>query len=122
MAGVSLALPQDVPAAVFGNPATLSQFRGTQFCLGGAWVEGYPTVTSPTVPVGVTSRTQGFATPEIGVTQDLRPVGVPGALGIGLGGFSGLGAEYRGLATGRIVNNVSSHYVVFGINAALGMK
>jgi long-chain fatty acid transport protein len=29
MAGVSIALPQDVPAAVFGNPATLSQFRGT---------------------------------------------------------------------------------------------
>jgi long-chain fatty acid transport protein len=40
MAGVSLALPQDVPAAIFGNPATLSQFHGTQFCLGGAWVEG----------------------------------------------------------------------------------
>ena len=45
MAGVSLAEPQDVPAAIFGNPATLTQFRGTQFTLGGAWVEGYPTVT-----------------------------------------------------------------------------
>ena len=72
MAGVSLALPQDVPAAIFGNPATLSQFHGTQFCLGGAWVEGYPTVTSPVIPEGVTSRTQGFASPEIGITQDLR--------------------------------------------------
>ena len=39
MAGVSLAEPQDVPAAIFGNPATLTQFRGTQFTLGGAWVE-----------------------------------------------------------------------------------
>ena len=38
MAGVSIALPQDVPAAVFGNPAALAQFRGTQFTLGGAWV------------------------------------------------------------------------------------
>ena len=46
MAGVSLAQPQDVPAAIFGNPATLTQFRGTQFTLGGAWVEGYPTVTN----------------------------------------------------------------------------
>ncbi len=35
MAGVSIAEPQDVPAAVFGNPATLSQFHGTQFTLGG---------------------------------------------------------------------------------------
>lgn len=35
MAGVSIAQPQDVPAAVFGNPSTLAQFRGTQFTLGG---------------------------------------------------------------------------------------
>ena len=84
MAGVSLALPQDVPAAIFGNPATLAQFQGTQFCLGGAWVEGYPTVTGPTVPDGVTSRTQGFAAPEIGVTQDLRSIGVPGTFWIGI--------------------------------------
>ncbi len=34
MAGVSLAMPQDVPAAVFGNPATLTQFRGSQFTMG----------------------------------------------------------------------------------------
>ena len=46
MAGVSIAEPQDVPAAIFGNPATLSQFHGTQFTLGGGWVEGYPTVTN----------------------------------------------------------------------------
>ena len=66
MAGVSLAQPQDVPAAIFGNPATLTQFRGTQFTLGGAWVEGYPTVTNNGSlnsgdPFSVTSRTQGFA-------------------------------------------------------------
>ena len=93
MAGVSLALPQDVPAAIFGNPATLSQFHGTQFCLGGAWVEGYPTVTGPAIPDGVTSRTQGFAAPEVGVIQDLRSICVPGALGIGLTGLSGFGTD-----------------------------
>ncbi len=68
MAGVSIALPQDVPAAVFGNPATLAQFKGTQFTLGGAWVEGYPTVTrhgflNPDENFSVTSRTQGFVIP-----------------------------------------------------------
>ena len=75
MAGVSLAQPQDVPAAIFGNPASLTQFHGTQFTLGGAWVEGYPTVSNNGslnggVPFDVTSRTQGFAVPEMGVIQD----------------------------------------------------
>ena len=46
MAGVSTARPQDVPSAIFGNPATLAQFEGTQFTLGGGWMEGYPTVTN----------------------------------------------------------------------------
>lgn len=128
MAGVSLAEPQDVPAAIFGNPATLTQFRGTQFTLGGAWVEGYPTVTNngslnDGVPFSVTSRTQGFVAPAIGVIQDLRPIGVPGAFGLGFGSLSGLGAEYRGRAPeGSVLNNVSSEYVVFGLNAAMGVE
>jgi long-chain fatty acid transport protein len=128
MAGVSLAQPQDVPAAIFGNPATLTQFRGTQFTLGGSWVEGYPTVSNNGslnggVPFSVTSRTQGFAVPEVGVIQDLRPVGLPGAFGIGLAGLSGLGAEYRGRAPdGSFLNNVSSEYMVLGINLAMGVQ
>jgi long-chain fatty acid transport protein len=98
MAGLSLAEPQYVPAAVFGNPATLSQFQGTQFTLGGAWVEGYPTVTrhgfvNPAENFSVTSRTRGFVIPSIAVAQDLRPLGLPGSMGLGLSGSSGLGAE-----------------------------
>ena len=128
MAGVSLAKPQDVPAAIFGNPATLTQFRGTQFTLGGAWVEGYPTVTNNGslnngVPFSVTSRTQGFACPEIGVIQDLRSVGVPGAFGLGFGSLSGLGAEYRGRAPdGSFLNNVTNEYIVLGVTAAVGVE
>ena len=127
MAGVSLALPQDVPAAVFGNPATLTQFPGTQFTLGGAWVEGYPTVTNDGhfdgTPVSVTSRSQGFANPEVAVIQDLRSIGLPGALGLGLAGMSGTGAEYRGLAPdGSFLNNVSSDYMVLGVNLGAGFQ
>ena len=65
MAGVSVARPQDVPSAIFGNPATLAQFEGTQFTLGGGWIEGYPTVTNDGssiargTPFSATSRTQG---------------------------------------------------------------
>ena len=51
MAGVSIAQPQDVPAAIFGNPASLTQFKGTQFTLGGAWLEGYPTIPTTARPI-----------------------------------------------------------------------
>ncbi len=128
MAGTSLARPQDVPAAVFGNPATLTQFRGTQFTLGGAWVEGYPTVTRHGLPnpqdnVSVTSRTQGFLNPAIAVAQDLRSLGLPGSMGLGLAGTSGLGAEYRGMAPGTsLVNDFSSEYMVLGLNAGAGLE
>ena len=131
MAGVSLALPQDVPAAIFGNPATLAQFQGTQFTLGGGWVEGYPTVTNngslnqlhPGQPFSVTSRTQGFAATDIGVTQDLRSLNVPGTLGLGLAGLSGLGAEYRGnVPENSILNDVSSEYMVLGVNLGAGVQ
>ncbi len=126
MAGVSTALPQDVPSAIFGNPSTLAQFHGTQFTMGGAWVEGYPTVTDA-VGDSVTSRTQGFAGSGIGVIQDLRSVGLPGSIGMGLAGLSGLGDEYRGLVTGppnplSPLNNMSNEYMVLGINMAAGFE
>ena len=82
MAGVSAARPQDVPSAIFGNPATMAQFDGTQFTVGGGWVEGYPTVDHQADRAGAaftaTSRTEGFLAPEIGVTQSLRPLGFNG--------------------------------------------
>lgn len=127
MAGVSVALPQDVPAAVFGNPSTLSQFEGTQFTLGGGWAEGYPTITrfgfqDPRENFTIGSGTQGFVVPSFGLTQDLRPLGVPGTLGLGLAGLSGLGAEYRGRAPeSSFANDVSSEYLVLGTNAGLGI-
>src|SRR5579885_3451265 len=37
MAGTSIARPQDFLSAINGNPASLSQFSGTQFLFGGAW-------------------------------------------------------------------------------------
>jgi long-chain fatty acid transport protein len=126
MAGVSIAQPQDVPSAGFGNPATLSQFQGTQFTPGGAWVEGYPTVTRFGLPNGndnfsATSRTQGFVNPDIAATQDLRTLGLNGTFGLGLAGTSGLGAEYRGQApAGSLVNDFSTEYMVLGVNAGAG--
>ena len=132
MAGVSIARPQDVPSAIFGNPATLAQFQGTQFTLGGGWVEGYPTVTndgslntlSPGTPFSATSRTQGSVATEIGVTQDLRSLGLAGTLGLGVAGLSGVGAEYRGDVpeSPLILNNASSEYLVLGVNMGAGFQ
>lgn len=128
MAGVSIAEPQDVPAAVFGNPASLAQFHGTQFTLGGAWVEGYPTVTrhgfvDPAENFSVTSRTEGFVIPEIAIAQDMRSLGVPGTIGFGLAGTSGLGAEYRGRGPAESpVNDFSTEYLVLGLNAGAGLE
>ena len=121
MAGVSTARPQDVPSAIFGNPATMAQFEGTQFTIGGGWIEGYPTVTHEADLAGnafsATSRTEGFLAPEIGVTQDLRPLGYNGTIGIGLSSESGLGAEYRGMVPqNAIINDSSSEYLVLGVN------
>src|SRR5262245_1666405 len=39
MAGASIALPQDLTSGLNANPATLTQFQGTQFLFGGAWAE-----------------------------------------------------------------------------------
>ncbi len=127
MAGVSAARPQDVPSAIFGNPATLAQFEGTQFTLGGGWIEGYPTVTNDgfgsRAPFSVTSRSQGFEGTEIGVTQDLRPLGFCGTMGMGLAGLSGVGAEYRGrVPENNILDNSSSEYLVLGVNLGAGFQ
>jgi len=137
MAGVSTARPQDVPSAIFGNPATLAQFEGTQFTLGGAWIEGYPTVVndgslnqlSPGTPFNATSRTQGGVASEIGVAQDLRPLGLPGTMGMGLAGLSNLGDEYRGRvpesanpAAFNNLNDESAAYMILGLNMGAGFQ
>jgi long-chain fatty acid transport protein len=127
MAGVSAARPQDVPSAIFGNPATMAQFDGTQFTVGGGWVEGYPTVDHQADRAGAaftaTSRTEGFLAPEIGVTQSLRPLGFNGTMGLGLASESGLGAEYRGrVPQNPLINNSSSQYLVLGVNLGAGFQ
>jgi long-chain fatty acid transport protein len=74
-------------------------------------------------PYTITSRTQGFVNPEIAVAQDLRSLGVPGTLGLGLAGLSGMGAEYRGLApAGSFANDFSTELLVLGLNLGLGLE
>ena len=65
---------------------------------------------------------QGFVNPAIAVAQDLRPLGLPGTMGLGLAGTSGLGAEYRGRApAGSIVNDFSTEYMVLALTTGAGV-
>ncbi len=127
MAGVSVAQPQDVPSAIFGNPATLTQFKGTEFTMGGGWIEGYPTISNDGsfnggTPFSVTSRTPGFVAPSIGVTQNFDIGGKSATIGMGLSSVSGAGAEYRGRAPGTILNNYTEEYLVLGLTTGFGVE
>lgn len=101
MAGTSIAAPQDLQSAINGNPASLTQYRGTQFGMGGAWVE--PTYSLSVAPPGLpfvgafsgNSDAQGVAAPNIGVTQDMTAYGLPVTLGVGLFAGSGAAVDFR---------------------------
>ncbi len=85
MAGTSIAAPQDLTSSINGNPASLTQFKGTQFLFGGAWAEptfnmtqtsNIPIIGPPSVePFSGRSTAPGTPAGNIGVTQDLSALG-----------------------------------------------
>ena len=104
MAGASIASPQDVQSAINGNPATLTQFRGTQVGFSGTWIEPTYnlTVAEPGLDfIGVEpfsnakSDAQGIAAANIGVTQDFSAQGLPMTIGLGLKAGAGGGIDFR---------------------------
>lgn len=107
MAGASIAAPQDLQSAINGNPAALTQYRGTQFGLGGAWIE--PTYNVSVAEDGLIfvdafeakSDAQGIAAPNIGVTQDFNAWGLPVTMGLGLMAGSGAGVDFREVAASK---------------------
>ncbi len=102
MGGAGIARPQDLQTTLALNPATLSQFKGTQFSFGGAWVE--PTINfdnnanlplANIQPFDAKSQRPGSIVGNIGVTQDFTALGIPATVGIGLLTASGLGVNYN---------------------------
>jgi long-chain fatty acid transport protein len=125
MGGASLARPQDLQSAINGNPATLTQFRGTQFSFGGGWAEGTFNISQPVaLPlVGVTpydakSEMQGSALGNIGVTQELSALGMPITFGMGLMSNAGAGVDFRHVPAS---NGTSADYLALDIVAAAGV-
>lgn len=126
MAGTSIARPQDLQSALNGNPAALTQFRGTQFGFGGAWVEPtYKIDQNTALPgVGVTpyedkSGTPGSVLGNIGVTQDISALGLPATVGLGFLGNAGAGVDFRDVAAS---NGTSAHYIALDVVAAGGAQ
>lgn len=122
MGGVSIARPQDFLSGVNGNPASLTQFKGTQFTFSGAWAEGtvnqtqtgnIPLIGPPLVePFSAKSSAPGSAVANIGISQDINELGLPVTLGVGFVTSSGFLLNYtqepasRGTASGMFVFNL----------------
>lgn len=125
MAGASLSRPQDLQSAINGNPATLTQFRGTQFSMGGGWAEGTYNIEqlAPLPLVGVDpyaakSGTPGASIPAIGVIQDFSALGFPVTTGVGLMANAGAGVDFRGVPASR---GTSAQYLALDMIGAAGV-
>ena len=130
MGGVSIALPQDVTSAINGNPATVTQFDGTQVLFGGAWAE--PTfkltqtsqlpilVPNPRIePYSATSSAPGTPVGNIGVTQSLEAQGLPVTIGLGFVTTAGGLVDFRHVPES---NGTNSAIVIFSLPVAVGIE
>lgn len=121
MGGVGIARPQDTAAAVFGNPATLSQYGdATHFSFGATFYvpdvnaahDGTATGTAWTAD----SDASDYLIPAISVVQ---PLGNGVTLGFGLTPVAGIGSDFRDVpgSLGPI-----AELLVFGANAGLSYE
>jgi len=129
MGGASLARPQDVQSAINGNPATVARLTGTTFGFSGSWVESTFNLTNNPPPGSLFSQLvgpfdaksvgQGSLLGNIAVTQDLRPLGVPGTLGVGLISSAGVGSSFRQVPES---NGTSAFLAFLDVNVAAGVE
>ena len=124
MAGASIAKPQDLQSSINGNPATLTQFRGTQFGFGSAWLEPtYNLTQTAALPgFGVTafpqtkSDAQGVAGGNIGVTQDFNAMGFPATTGLGLMAGAGAAGDFR-----QVPQSNGTHVAIVALDILSGV-
>jgi long-chain fatty acid transport protein len=103
MAGAAYTRPQEASAAVFGNPATLTQFPGVNFNFGATLIllTDVQVETDTTLHVGAgdfvfhedhDSGADNYIVPTLGISLQVSP---NLTLGLGLEADAGLGADYR---------------------------
>lgn len=125
MEGVGVVRPQDPVAMLFGNPATLTQLRGSNaFTLGASFVSPDLRATNsgpsfnPFVAPGASgkSRLTAAAMPHAAALHRITPELVAG---FGFTGISGLGSDFRGRAG---FPDLIADLKLFGGNAAVGYQ
>ena len=157
MAGTSIAKPLDNVSAIFGNPAALTDWTGTEFTFGATYYKpevrldhyggfGLPSLAGAealtqasvgafggpdtTATIGQASGdgpffddavngNEGYIVPQVGVTQDLRPLGLPAVLGAGLTAVSGIGVEFRHIPE---TLGLGAEFIILGANFSLGWE
>ena len=103
MAGAAYTMPQEASAAVFGNPATLTQFKGINFNFGASMIaladaqnQQQTTITGGVLAGTSTNKSNSdannYVIPDLGISMQISPNLV---IGTGLEVDSGLGADYR---------------------------
>lgn len=120
MGGVGIARPQDIGSAVFGNPATLTQFDGTQFMFGATYYDvdvhnSHDGTTTGTAWSG-DSEAGPYLVPNVAVTQSLTDAMTAG---LGLTVVSGVGTDFRG-EPGSL--DPLAEILIFGANAGVGYR
>lgn len=122
MGGASVARTVEPAAAVFGNPANLTQYNeGTSFTFGATYfdhnVEG---TTSDNFGGGdIKSQTNPYLVPTIAITQAFSENLVAG---LGLSVTAGLGADFRGQGIAGGAANPLSELVIFNANVGAAYK
>ncbi|MCA9017244.1 MAG: hypothetical protein KDA77_18065, partial [Planctomycetaceae bacterium] len=101
MAGTSIAEPQDLTSAINGNPASLTQFEGTQFLFGVGWADPTFRLTQTSQigglvdPFSAKSSGEGLLAGNIGVTQEFTAMGLPATFGLGFVSTTGGNFDFR---------------------------
>jgi len=148
-AGTSIAHTEDPVSAVFGNPATLTQYYGgTNFMFGATFyqprvqmkhdgsapyavsgltgldtlVEADNAIASTTAAAfafDARSKADIYAVPQVAVTQDLSGLGIPVVLGVGVTATNGIGVDYKHESNSL---GAAAELINLGVNAGIGMK
>jgi long-chain fatty acid transport protein len=129
MAGASIARPQDLTSAINGNPASITQFGGTQFLFGGAWAEPTFNLTQtgpiPAIgpslidPFSAKSTAPGAPMGNIGVTQEMSAYGMPVTFGLGFVSTCGGAVDFRNVPESHGTN---SGMAIFSMPVTVGLQ
>lgn len=120
MGGVGIARPQDTGSAVFGNPASLTQFNGTHFMFGATFyaqdVNAKHDGTISGTAWSGESNAGPYLIPNIAITQSLND---RLTMGLGLGIVAGVGSDFR-----KVPGSLDplAEIMVFGANAGAAYR